>query len=34
MYASTFAQKTLTEVKNAMKLNYFDNKQLLEEFKK
>ncbi len=34
MYASTLAQKTLTEVKNAMKLNYFDNKQLLEEFKK
>ena len=32
MYASTLAQKTLTEVKNAMKLNYFDNKQLLEVY--
>ncbi len=33
MYAHSLAKETLEEVKNAMKLNYFNNKQLLEEFK-
>ena len=33
MYAHCLAKETLYEVKNAMKLNYFNNKQLLDEFK-
>ena len=33
MYAHCLAKETLNEVKNAMKLNYFNNKQLLDEFK-
>ncbi len=33
MYAHCLAKETLNEAKNAMKLNYFNNKQLLDEFK-
>ncbi len=32
MYAQSIAKETLKEVKNAMKLNYFADKQLLDDF--
>lgn len=33
MYARSIARETLKEVKDAMKLNYFDNEELVKEYK-